>query len=128
VRSIIYRKDTGEIVWVMQGSENDCLYSLRNSFGMAEHTYIEGVADPDRHYVDVSTEELRERQPFDLTIAENVVSGIPEGTEIMLPNRTWVVADASGTFEPEVDHRQTIALRLRHPHYLDEEIEVFCAP
>lgn len=128
MRSIIYRKDTGEIVWVMQGSENDCLYSLRNSFGMAEHSYIEGVADPDRHYVDVATEELRDRQAFDLLVIDNAVEQIPEGTEIMLPDRSWIVADASGAIQLEVDHPETMTLRLRHPHYLAEEIEVFCAP
>jgi len=127
MRSIIYRKGTGEIVWVMQGSENDCLYSLRRH-GLAEHSYIEGAADPDRHYVDVASEELRERQPFDLMLSGNVVSGVPEGTVVSMPGRATVIADASGVLELEVSHPETVSLRLLHPHYLAEEIEVVCEP
>lgn len=125
--STIYRKDSGEIVFTMRGSERDCFDTLRG-YGVSTHSYIECGSDPDLHYVDVAADELRDRQPFDLTIMGNVVSGIPEGTEIMLPNRTWVVADATGSIELEVDHAQTAELRLRHPRFLATEITVDCTP
>lgn len=127
MRTIIFDKITGEIVMAAKGSENDCLSSLRQ-LGLSRHSYIEGAADPAVQYVDVATEELRDKHTFAPSIAGNVVSNLPEGTIIRMPDRTVVTVDATGAVELEVDHPETITLQLRHLHYLEAEIAVDCTP
>lgn len=124
----IYRKDTGEIVAALKGSERDCLSSLK-TLGLREHSYIEAEADPDLHFVNVVTDELQDRAPFPITIDGNTVRDVPLGTIITLPDRSKLVMDASGELELSVRYPETVALRLHHPHYLDAtgEIEVVCA-
>lgn len=123
----IYRKDTGEIVMALKGSERDCLSSLKH-LGLREHSYIEANADANLHFVDVATDELRERMPFPVTVDGNTLRNVPVGTIIMLPDRSRIVMDESGELELVVLHPETVALRLSHPHYLDEtgEMEVQC--
>lgn len=131
---VVYEKATGRV---------ECLYScpeghVEASFmavingNVARYSYVMNRAiDPHAEYINVDSlaRENLPRQPFDLTITGNVVSGLPESTEILfLTDRTRGAMDDSGTLEIEVDYAQTIRLRLDHPHYLTQEIAVECAP
>ncbi len=127
---IIYDKRTGAI-----GEQLTCKASLVNrqfmkaiggdvvNFGRIDDV----VADGRTQFVDVEMKELRPREPFDLAISGNSVSGVPEGTEILfLFDRSRTVMDASGVLELDVDYPETVKLELRHPRFVRETIEVAC--
>ncbi len=134
VSFVIYEKATGRV---------ECLYSCPDGHVEASFAALLGEdassygyvtnrsIDPAREYIEVESvaRENVPREPFDLTVAGNVVSGVPEGTEVLfLSGRNRVTMDASGLLEIEVDYPETISLKLVHPHHLTTDIDVECEP
>lgn len=126
----IYDKRTGEIVstWTCPPADAQRLYMKQIRGDLANFARLaDAVGDGAQQFVDPATGALIDKEPFDLTIAGNTVSGVPEGTEILLSrDNTRLTMDASGVLEIEVDYPATVTLRLRHPRHATTQIEVPC--
>lgn len=84
------------------------------------------TTDPNAIYYDIAAEAVVEKQPFALTIARNLVTGIPAGTKAYYSAGVVTVDDGSLEFEADIEHTEHVM--LIHPHYLNAEIAVEVGP
>lgn len=64
------------------------------------------------------------RKPFVTKVETNKVSMLPVGTRVTVGDAEVVVDD--GVLDLEVDYPQAVKVLLRHPRWLDTEVEVPC--
>lgn len=81
---------------------------------------------PNAIYLDLETMTVEQRQPFDLTVSYNAISGLPAGTSLIVGDGIHVIED--GTAEFDADTAETIYVNLSHPHYLDQYVAVPTGP
>lgn len=130
VSALVFVRESGAIVRVQRGFLTDCLEDSAANFDPALYDFLIGEdADPAKHYVDVDAHAVTAKTAFAISIAGNVVSNVPAGTEVLfLSDRNRMTMDGSEQLELAVDYPETIHLRLSHPHFLDTEIAVECVP
>ncbi|WP_088184049.1 hypothetical protein [Sphingobium sp. Z007] len=81
---------------------------------------------PNAIYLDLETRTVQQRQPFNVTVSYNCISGLPAGTSLVIGDSVHVIDD--GTAEFEADTAETIYVNLSHPHYLDQYVAVPTGP
>jgi hypothetical protein len=81
---------------------------------------------PNAIYLDLMTMTVEQRQPFDVNVSYNAISGLPAGTSLIMGDNIHVVED--GTAEFDADTAETIYVTLSHPHYLDQYVAVPTGP
>lgn len=81
---------------------------------------------PNAIYLDLDAMAVAQRQPFNLTVTYNAISGLPAGTSLIIGDSIHVVED--GTAEFDADTAETIYVTLSHPHYLDQYVAVPTGP
>lgn len=112
-----YDKDTGEIISAGSGAAMH-LDSVKNN----QYGYLEVEGDHRLHYVNLETEELRDKIPFDLTVNGMTISGIPVGTSVRVEDDFYIVDD--GVLEVTSDIPETIRIILKHVNYLKEVLSI----
>ncbi len=117
IHYVNYDKDTGEIIFTGSGAAIH-LDSVKNN----EYGYLEVEGDHRLHYVDLETKELRDKIPFDLTVNEMTISGIPVGTNARVGDDFYIVDD--GILEITSDIPETIRITLKHVNYLKEGLSI----
>lgn len=81
---------------------------------------------PNAIYLDFNAMTVEQRQPFNLTVTYNAISGLPAGTSLIIGDSIHVVED--GTAEFDADTAETIYVTLSHPHYLEQYVAVPTGP
>jgi hypothetical protein len=94
----------------------------------AEH--MRDVADevgPNDIYLDLPTGELRVKDAFPITVARNLISGVPAGTRALFMDGGDETID-DGTVEFVADVEATEFVTLSHPHHIMQEVAVETGP
>lgn len=75
--------------------------------------------NPNAIYWNIAAGELRHKEPFPITVARNLISDIPEGTEARVSGRppAAIVQDGALLFEGEAEGHRWVM--LMHPLYLN---------
>ena len=114
-----YFKTTGEVVAVSQ-----------RPLDYRDASIIEVMVDDhltaNTVYLDLVTMTTKERMPFEVSVAYNLVEGVPEGTAITLQEGQVIAEDDRIEFEADVTETRTIF--LAHPHYLSQYLEIPTGP
>lgn len=87
---------------------------------------VSRATDANAIYLDPVSHEVMDKQPFEVVVAINSLTGIPEGTTATLPEAQVRVDDGELHFEADVV--EVIGVHLDHPHYIAEFFEVQTGP
>lgn len=98
---------------------------LKSDFpGAAKVLYVSLPITANEVWYDHANGQMLFRKPFVTKVEANKLSMLPVGTRATVGNVEVVVDD--GVLDLEVDYPQAVKVLLRHPRWLDTEVEVPC--
>lgn len=111
-------------------SEGRLLYIASRPSVMVDPEVVEREVsrdtDPNSIYLDPVSQEVMDKQPFEVAVAINSLTGIPSDTTATLPGAQVQVHDGELDFEADVF--EVISVHLDHPRYIARLFEVQTGP
>jgi hypothetical protein len=117
VIATLYSTVDGRVIEVFAGDTEWMVLNLGDDEALAEGDHL-------GKRIDIETGEALPLQTFDLSVSPGTITGIPAGTTATVRGEMLTVDD--GTLEIETNLPATIPVRLNHPLYEEETIEVIC--
>jgi hypothetical protein len=117
MKTVYYNTDTGKVTKWTESNSVPPEWNLSEGEAFLE---VALSADPFDYYFDG---KLVKRKVMNLTVEGNMISGIPEDTEVLVDTFGNIVVKG-GTLELEANFDGPVYIELVHPHYKTKALTV----
>lgn len=110
-----YDINSGKILGFIADNLDNAMLNIDDNTSLIPGNYSENL-----NYVNLDTGEVMYKSSFNIIIVGNIITGIPVGTLIYLPQYEIEEVVTSGQLEVSGQYQEEIEVILDHPHFLKE--------